>query len=62
MQDHEGRVVLVTGGLRGIGQAIVQAYVARGAAVGVVDLDEEAGQRQARELQARGARAAFADR
>lgn len=60
MQDHEGRVVLVTGGLRGIGQAIVQAYVARGAAVGVVDLDEEAGQRQARELQARGARAAFA--
>lgn len=60
MQDHEGRVVLVTGGLRGIGQAIVQAYVARGAAVGVVDLDKEAGQRQVRDLQARGARAAFA--
>ncbi|ANY17663.1 SDR family oxidoreductase [Bordetella pseudohinzii] len=60
MRDHEGRVVLVTGGLRGIGQAIVQAYAARGAAVGVVDLDEEAGQRQARELRALGARAAFA--
>ncbi|AZY48056.1 SDR family oxidoreductase [Bordetella avium] len=59
-QDHEGRVVLVTGGLRGIGQAIVAAYAERGAAVGVVDLDEEAGLRQAAELQAQGVRAAFA--
>jgi 3-oxoacyl-[acyl-carrier protein] reductase len=36
-----GRVALVTGGGRGIGRAISEAYVGEGAAVGVLDLKPE---------------------
>lgn len=59
-RDHEGRVVLVTGGLRGIGAAIVDAYVARGAAVAIVDLDADAGRQRVAQLRGQGVRAAFA--
>jgi NAD(P)-dependent dehydrogenase (short-subunit alcohol dehydrogenase family) len=38
-QRLEGRVALVTGGLRGIGLAIVERYVAEGAKVIITDLD-----------------------
>jgi len=35
--SHKGRVVLVTGGAGGIGAAIVEQYVRKGAAVAIVD-------------------------
>ncbi|MDQ2700961.1 MAG: SDR family NAD(P)-dependent oxidoreductase [Actinomycetota bacterium] len=38
--DLNGKVVLVTGGARGIGLAVAQAAYGRGASVALVDLDE----------------------
>jgi len=40
--DNAGRVVLVTGGLGGIGQAICRGFQATGAHVAAVDIDENA--------------------
>ncbi|MFF1359785.1 SDR family NAD(P)-dependent oxidoreductase [Streptomyces sp. NPDC058297] len=53
------RVVLVTGGARGIGRAVVETAVREGAAVAFFDLDEEAGAALRDELTGRGARVAF---
>jgi NAD(P)-dependent dehydrogenase (short-subunit alcohol dehydrogenase family) len=47
----EGKVALVTGGGKGIGRGIARRYVREGAAVVVVDVDEEAGVQVAKELQ-----------
>jgi NAD(P)-dependent dehydrogenase (short-subunit alcohol dehydrogenase family) len=54
-----GRIAFVTGGARGIGRAIVEKFVAEGASVAFVDLDEQAGRQAAAELAASGAPAAF---
>jgi len=56
---HQDRVVIITGGLGGIGGAIVERYLAEGAAVGIVDLDEEAGAARKASLTAAGRRVAF---
>ncbi|MGC9380726.1 SDR family NAD(P)-dependent oxidoreductase [Streptomyces sp. MH13] len=46
----EGKSAIVTGGASGIGGAITKLFVARGARVVVVDLQEEAGEALAREM------------
>ncbi|VAH41828.1 unnamed protein product [Triticum turgidum subsp. durum] len=46
-QQHmrlEGKVAIVTGGARGIGEAIVRAFVRHGARVVVADIDDAAGE------------------
>ncbi|WP_420470710.1 SDR family NAD(P)-dependent oxidoreductase [Brevundimonas sp. FT23042] len=42
--DLEGATVIVTGGAGGIGEAITRAFVAQGARVGVLDLDNARGE------------------
>lgn len=42
MSALKGKVALVTGGAAGIGRAVVAAYVAEGALVGVLDRNQEA--------------------
>ena len=43
----EGRVALVSGGHRGIGEAVVRRFAAEGAHVGLADVAVEAGQKLA---------------
>jgi L-fucose dehydrogenase len=50
------KVILVTGGAKGIGAAIVHACTAEGAVPVIVDRDAEAGQQLRSELQNKGAR------
>lgn len=45
--DLNGKVAIVTGGGSGIGEAVVQHFLAAGAKVVVADLDEEGGRRVA---------------
>jgi len=46
----KGRVVFISGGASGIGEAMVRAFHAQGARVGFCDLDAQAGQALASEL------------
>jgi NAD(P)-dependent dehydrogenase (short-subunit alcohol dehydrogenase family) len=51
---YEGKVVIVTGGTKGIGEGCVRAFVGAGAKVVFCARDEAAGQKLAREVTATG--------
>jgi NAD(P)-dependent dehydrogenase (short-subunit alcohol dehydrogenase family) len=55
--DFTGKVAVVTGGSAGMGAATARAFAENGAAVAIVDLDGEAADRFAAELNAEGHRA-----
>lgn len=57
--NFQNKVAVVTGGASGIGLACCREFAERHAAVAVVDLDETAGRRAAKELCESGGRAEF---
>jgi NAD(P)-dependent dehydrogenase (short-subunit alcohol dehydrogenase family) len=59
MQRFDSKVVLVTGGASGIGRAAARRFADEGAAVVIVDLDEEGGRAIEVELRKSGAVATF---
>jgi 3-oxoacyl-[acyl-carrier protein] reductase len=52
-RSSAGRVAVVTGGARGFGKAITEAFAERGVSVGVFDLDRRGADRVARNLNRR---------
>ncbi len=56
----EGKVALISGGATGMGGAATRLFAREGAAVGILDRNEEAGRALAGELQREGRKAAFA--
>jgi 2-deoxy-D-gluconate 3-dehydrogenase len=56
--DLTGKAALVTGGARGIGQAIAERLSEAGAAVMIADLDEQAAERTAGQLRGQGRKVA----
>jgi NAD(P)-dependent dehydrogenase (short-subunit alcohol dehydrogenase family) len=54
-----GKTALITGGAGGIGRATALLFASEGAAVGIVDLNQEAGQQIVREISTAGGRAIF---
>jgi len=59
MRGLKDRTVVVTGGANGIGAAIARRLAEEGCAVGIFDLDGEAGEKVAGEIKAGGARASL---
>jgi NAD(P)-dependent dehydrogenase (short-subunit alcohol dehydrogenase family) len=59
LQRFEDRVSIVTGAASGIGLATAHAFAAEGAAVVLLDIDDERGERAAGVIEATGARAVF---
>jgi D-xylose 1-dehydrogenase len=57
--DLAGRVILVTGGATGIGEAHVRAFCVAGAKVAFIDIQEDAGRALAKELSEQGATVTF---
>lgn len=57
--DLKGKVVIITGGASGIGEAFVRAFVGQGAKVGFIDIDAGAGEALAAELVFAGHTAQF---
>lgn len=58
MRNFTGKTVIVTGGASGIGLAISEAFAEAGAAIGILDFNEEAGQEAAAVIQEKGGTAA----
>jgi NAD(P)-dependent dehydrogenase (short-subunit alcohol dehydrogenase family) len=54
MQDFDGRLVVVTGGARGIGRATAERFATAGAQVVIADLDAAATSASARDLDVHG--------
>jgi 3-oxoacyl-[acyl-carrier protein] reductase len=54
MGRFEGRAVLVTGGAQGIGRGVAERLASEGAGVALLDVEADALERTARELQAKG--------
>ena len=55
----DDKVVVVTGGALGIGEAAAEIFAERGAAVSILDRDEEAGAKTCERIAAAGGRAIF---
>ena len=50
MNRLEGKVAIITGGTKGLGEADARLFIAEGATVIITDIDDEAGQKVATEL------------
>jgi NAD(P)-dependent dehydrogenase (short-subunit alcohol dehydrogenase family) len=59
MDRVKGKVAIITGGGSGIGEATAKLMAKESAAVAIVDVDDENGQRVAKEIKAAGGKAEF---